>query len=74
MVDEYIQVLHFVLDMNTLIYFLNLVLHNVEDMIEKDMILAEVDMEIVMEDNHLVVEDNYLVVEDNLLIGHIVDN
>jgi hypothetical protein len=63
--------------MEALDHFLDLVLHNVEDMagvdmnlVEVDMDLVEVDMDLVVEDNHLVgdKEDNHLEVDKVLVV------
>ena len=65
--------------METLVLFLVYVLHNMEDMVEKDIKVVYLenvleDNHLIVENNHLVVEENHIVVEDNLLVGHIVDN
>jgi hypothetical protein len=70
----HIPVAYLVLDMEALDHFLDLVLHNVEDMAGVDMNLVEVDMDLVEVDMDLVVEDNHLVVEDNHLVGDKEDN
>jgi hypothetical protein len=65
--------------MEALDHFLDLVLHNVEDMAGVDMNLVEVDMDLVEVDMDLDVEemvevDMDLVVEDNHLVGDMEDN
>ena len=67
---------------------LDIVHHNMVNMVEEDNHLVKVDKDVFVEDNsviaeynHLVVEynqniveDNHLDVEDNFLVGYIVDN
>jgi hypothetical protein len=60
--------------MEALDHFLDLVLHNVEDMAGVDMNLVEVDMDLVEVDMDLVEVDMDLVVEDNHLVGDMEDN